>query len=97
MNPRTCVGASARGRPRRFGTPSPERRGDPPGSPFRERYTSAEVAQALGVTWEQLRYAIEQGRLPECRERDGQGRRVWTAEEVERLVSEWNEPRSANK
>jgi hypothetical protein len=53
-------------------------------------HTSTDVAQALGITWEQLRYAIEQGRVTDCVGRDGQGHRIWTAEEVERAVGEFN-------
>jgi hypothetical protein len=42
-----------------------------------------------GVTSEQLRCAIELGRLADCKERDEQGLRVWRAEEVERAVKEF--------
>jgi DNA-binding transcriptional MerR regulator len=62
--------------------------GGPAGLPMKPFYTSTDVANLLGLTWEQLRYAIELGRVPDCRERDAQGHRVWTREEVERAVTE---------
>ncbi len=36
-------------------------------------------------------HAIEQGRLTDCVGRDEQGRRVWTAEEVERAVERFGD------
>src|ERR1019366_3347651 len=51
---------------------------------------STDVVQALGITGDQLRYAIEQGRITDCAERDDHGRRLWTMEEVERAVREFS-------
>lgn len=56
--------------------------------PKKAFYTSGEVAEILGVTWESLRHAIELGRVADCKERDGQGHRRWTEAEVERVVAE---------
>jgi hypothetical protein len=61
--------------------------GGPARLPKKSFYTSADVAQALCLTREQFRYAIEQGRVADCERRDEQGRRVWTAEEVERALA----------
>ena len=58
------------------------------GLPKKAFYTSGEVAEIVGVTWEQLRYAIELGRVTDCKGRDGQGHRRWTEAEVERAVRE---------
>jgi hypothetical protein len=40
--------------------------------------TSTEVARVSRVTWGQLRYATELGRLADCKERDEKRRRVRT-------------------
>jgi DNA invertase Pin-like site-specific DNA recombinase len=63
--------------------------GGPAGLPRKPSYTSTEVAQALGVTWEQLRYLIKQGRVADCRTRGEQGRRAWTMAEVELVVGKF--------
>jgi DNA invertase Pin-like site-specific DNA recombinase len=56
------------------------------GLPKKAFYASADVCSIIGVTWEQLRYAIEKGRVVDCTERDSQGHRRWAAAEVERAV-----------
>ena len=63
--------------------------GGPAGLPRKATYTSTEAAQALGVSWEQLRYLIKQGRLADCEGRGEQGRRVWTPAEVELAMQEF--------
>lgn len=68
---------SERGKPYRWGLAK---------KPF---YASGEVAEILGITWEDLRYAIESGRIADCKGRDGQGHRLWTEAEVERVVGEF--------
>ena len=55
----------------------------------RRRTHEREVAEIVGVTWEQLRYAIELGRVTDCEGRDGQGHRRWTEAEVERVLEEF--------
>jgi hypothetical protein len=47
-----------------------------------DKSKSGEVAEIVGLTLEQLRYAIELGRVTDCKGRDGQGtvagrRRRW--------------------
>jgi DNA invertase Pin-like site-specific DNA recombinase len=59
------------------------------GLPKKASYSSGEVAHIVGVTWEQLRYAIEKGKATDCAARDREGHRIWTEAEVERLVGEF--------
>jgi hypothetical protein len=59
------------------------------GLPKKAFYTSGEVAEIVGVTWEQLRYAIELGHVTDCEGGDEQGHRRWTEAEVERTVLEF--------
>lgn len=47
-----------------------------------------DLAEILGVTWEQLRYAIDLGRVTDCEGRDELGHRRWREKEVDRAVEE---------
>lgn len=73
------------------------------GLPKKDFYTSGDVAEIVGVTWEQLRYAIKLGRVAECHTRDDQGHRMWTEVEVERAAAAFGakargrRPRSGSK
>ena len=60
-----------------------ERRRDLP--PRREWYSTGDVCEAIGITWERLHYLLDRGRLPGCQERKGRTRQ-WTEAEVEAVM-----------
>jgi len=59
--------------------------------PKKNSYSTGDLTAALGVTWGQLRYAIEQERIPAASKRDASGHRLWTEAEVEAVVAFFGE------
>jgi hypothetical protein len=55
--------------------------------PKKNFYTTGDLTAALGVSWGQLRYAIEQGRIPDASKRDASGHRLWSETEVGAVVA----------
>lgn len=53
------------------------------GLPTKPSYSTGEVTRALGITWGQLRYAIEQGTVTGKLGRDGNGHRMWSETDVD--------------
>jgi len=56
------------------------------GLPTRPLYTTGDLCRLLGVSWGRVRWSIRAGELPESRQRDANGHRVWTAEEMRTAI-----------
>lgn len=57
------------------------------GLPRKGAYTTGEITTAFGITWGQLRYALESGRLTVSVSRDANGHRIWREADLEAVAS----------
>lgn len=60
------------------------------GMPKKASYTTGDITSAFGITWGQLRYAIEGGLIRASPGRDANGHRVWTEADVEAVEAYFN-------
>lgn len=56
------------------------------GLPNKPLYTTGELSQVLGLSWDRIRRYIQRGVLPESKSRDANGHRVWTKAEMRAAV-----------
>jgi hypothetical protein len=63
------------------------------GVPPKPLYTTGDLCRVLGVSWGRIRWSIRAGELPESQQRDTNGHRVWTAEEMRAAVAAFWKPR----
>jgi hypothetical protein len=57
------------------------------GLPQKGLYTTGDLCSVLGVSWDRVRRMIQRGHLPESKNRDANGHRGWTAEEMRRRLT----------
>lgn len=56
------------------------------GMPTKASYTTGDITSAFGITWGQLRYAVERGFIRATPGRDANGHRVWSEADVEAVA-----------
>lgn len=56
------------------------------GLPNKPLYTTGDLCRLLGVSWGRVRWSIRAGELPDSSQRDANGHRVWTAEEMRTAI-----------
>jgi hypothetical protein len=61
------------------------------GLPRKATYTTGDITGALGISWGQLRYAIERGFIQATPSRDANGHRVWSEADVEVVAGYFGE------
>jgi DNA invertase Pin-like site-specific DNA recombinase len=56
------------------------------GLPTKALYTTGDLCRVLGVSWGRIRWSIRAGELPDSQQRDANGHRIWTAEEMRAAI-----------
>lgn len=62
------------------------------GLPRKATYTTGDITSAFGITWGQLRYAVERGLIQATPGRDANGHRVWSEVDVECVAAYFERP-----